>query len=168
MGASLRTSLKLPNQTLRRGRGWLMAFLNFWTIDLIKAVNTWAFGNVFIRIFKSKLTTRWAVIVGQKESWKRNLKQQTQQSEAVSNIYGLRIRAAPRSHSTVITVICPPLIFTVNMPTLFLRAVFSKFFGRRCLVEGLVSAPAHPLPPPKNVSTPGLKKWQDSQIHILP
>ena len=53
------------------------------------------------------------------------------------------------------------------MPTLFLRAVFSKFFGRRCLVEGLVSAPAHPLPAPKNVSTPGLKKWQDSQIHIL-
>ena len=50
----------------------------------------------------------------------------------------------------------------------FLRAVFSKFFGRRCLVEGLVSAPAHPLPAPKNVSTPGLKKWQDSQIHILP
>ena len=58
--------------------------------------------------------------------------------------------------------------FTVNMPTLFLRAVFSKFFGRRCLVGGLVSAPAHPLPPPKNVSTSGLKKWQDSQIHILP
>ena len=80
-----------------------MAFLNFWTIDLIKAVNTWvrsAFGNVFIRIFKFKLTTRWAVIVGQKEGWKRNLKQQTEQSEVVSNIHGLRIRAAPRSHST--------------------------------------------------------------------
>ena len=59
-------------------------------------------------------------------------------------------------------------VFSVNMPTLFLRAVFLKFVGRRCLVEGLVSAPAHPLPPPKNVSTPGLKKWQDSQIHILP
>ena len=59
-------------------------------------------------------------------------------------------------------------VISVNMPTLFLRAVFSKFFGRRCLVEGLISAPAHPLPPPKNVSTPGLKKWQDSQIHILP
>ena len=72
------------------------------------------------------------------------------------------------SISTKFPLICPPFIFTVNMPTLFLRAVFSKFFGRRCLVEGLVSAPAHPLPPPKNVSTPGLKKWQDSQIHILP
>ena len=50
----------------------------------------------------------------------------------------------------------------------FSEGSLSKFFGRRCLVEGLVSAPAHPLPPPKNVSTPGLKKWQDSQIHILP
>ena len=28
------------------------------------------------------------------------------------------------------------------MPTLFLRTVFSKFFGRRCLVEGLVRVPA--------------------------
>ena len=39
---------------------------------------------------------------------------------------------------TVISVNMPTLIFTVNMPNLFLRAVFSKFFGRRCLVEGLV------------------------------
>ena len=62
----------------------------------------------------------------------------------------------------------PPLIFTVNMPPLFLRAVFSKFFGWRCLVEGLVSAPAHHQPPPKKLSTPGPKKWQGSQIHLLP
>ena len=44
----------------------------------------------------------------------------------------------------------PPLIFTVNMPPLFLTAVFSIFLGRRCLVEGLVSAPAHHLSPPKS------------------
>ena len=61
---------------------------------------------------------------------------------------------------TVISVIMPPLSFTVNMPPLFLTAVFSFFLGRRCLVEGLVSAPAHPLPPPKNMSTTG-------QIHQM-
>ena len=47
---------------------------------------------------------------------------------------------------TVISAIMPP-------PPFF-RPVFSKFFGRRCLVEGLVSVPAHPLPPPKKLSTP--------------
>ena len=56
----------------------------------------------------------------------------------------------------------PPPILIVNMPPLFLRAVFSKFFGRRCLVEGLVSSPAHPVPSPKKLSTPGPKKWQNN------
>ena len=64
--------------------------------------------------------------------------------------------------------LCPaPLIFTANMPPPFFRPVFSKFFGRRCLVEGLVSAPALPLLPPKKLSTPGPKIWQGSQINLL-
>ena len=44
-------------------------------------------------------------------------------------------------YPNVISLIMPPLLFIVNMPPpLYLRTVFSKLFGRRCLVEGLVSA----------------------------
>ena len=53
-----------------------------------------------------------------------------------------------------ISAIMPPPNFYRKYAPLFSRPVFSKFFGRRCLVEGLVSAPAHPLPPPKTMSTP--------------
>ena len=54
------------------------------------------------------------------------------------------------------------------MPPLFLRAVFSKFFGRRCLVEGLVSAPAHPLPPPQKVVHSRSQKMAGQSIPYTP
>ena len=93
--------------------------------------------------------------------------------QSTSNCSGLLLyfcyHFSHREQSTVISVIMPPpLISTVNMPPLFLTAVFSFFLGRRCLVEGLVSAPAHHLSPPKSWALLLPKKWQGSQIHLLP